>query len=551
MTLWFALGCSRNGNSTVAPPPQVEPVKDTGSSSGGGGFVDENSSSILKIAADGLAKFIRRSSPEIYTLLPNGWTQEQLAALIEKVRYEPMTDRVREGRQLMFDYGKDKDGFFIVALKPFFTAYSSFPIKFAEMEVLGNLLKDVRLKLAHESAHHLGFNEQQAEEFGRLLLKSLDLDVIKCEIKNANDILDENPSVIPGGPIGIINLLIHRPSGLGLKQVYYISEFGLNMGSHPVISQNQVAAENKLFDSEFNMIVNRKIIQSAFQTGQPIGWEKFGNSYYYYPWEIVAETIGQTKSKNISFKPYPQKNVDENLQDFYTGVIAKDVVPRTDGSKYLTLETTNPGKMDGTLTFLKKEEPNLRKQNFNCRYRVNPILVSKDGLSPEEQSAPNNVADDDQSTTHSWVDQMLAQSKMTWRFEEFNKFIEPTIANALGSKLAKFYSIEDRGMTFQGCIGRAGIRFFTSFVSKAFELKDGRICAVGLSIDYVQQKDKILRTHQAQLAKGFIAKDRRIFPSNVACFLNSTVTNSDDLAGVIPEFFIKADENDKEGMCVR
>ncbi len=195
--------------------PAREPAQSQGSSSGGGGFVDENSTRILQMAAKGLANMIRFSSPEIYAQLPEGWTAERLATIIENVRYEPMLERSRENRQLMFDYGRDAKGEYILALKPFFLAYSSFPVKFASAETLANLMKDVRLKLAHESAHHLGLvNDDDAEKFGLSLLNAVNSNTLHCYTSNVGSW----PGAIAPqkSPDGTYDWIFHRPTGLGL-----------------------------------------------------------------------------------------------------------------------------------------------------------------------------------------------------------------------------------------------------------------------------------------------------------------------------------------------
>ncbi len=170
---------SNDSNGTSIPMPTNRGTL-RGSSSGGGGFVDENSSRILHEAAVGMANMIRFSSPEIYDVLPEGWTAEKLATVIQTVRYEPFTEKIREGKALMFDYGVDAQGEFIVALKPFFVAYSSFPIKFSNEEAKAKLMMDVRLKLVHEAAHHLGFNEEKSEKFGLAVIEAQYRDVIYC-----------------------------------------------------------------------------------------------------------------------------------------------------------------------------------------------------------------------------------------------------------------------------------------------------------------------------------------------------------------------------------
>jgi len=191
-----------------------------GNSGGGGGYVDENSTRILIMAAKGLGQMIRAASPDLFQKLPPGWDQKKLASIIENVRYFPNVNRSRDGRQLMFDYGKDKKGPYIVALKPFFEAYSSFPIKFAKPQTINDMMKDVRLKLIHETGHLIqvngrGLDEVKAELFGMSVLNALASDMIVCQTSDVGSwpgaLIPKDKTVKPS-----YGFVIHRPTGVGV-----------------------------------------------------------------------------------------------------------------------------------------------------------------------------------------------------------------------------------------------------------------------------------------------------------------------------------------------
>ncbi|MBX3032872.1 MAG: hypothetical protein KF865_03030 [Bdellovibrionaceae bacterium] len=216
---FLMLGCS---SQTIQTDQRTPTAAAYGNSSGGGGFVEENSALILQQAARGLARMIRFSSPALYTGLPSGWNQEKMAQVIEDVRSLPNRERRREGRALMLDYGKDKKGPFIAVLKPFFLAYSSVPIKYADNATLMKVLRDVRLKLLHETAHHFQMNENQAEEFGIKLLSALENDLLFCYAQNVgtwptlwtgedNNSWEPIPDHLKGRYL--TGWIIHRPTG--------------------------------------------------------------------------------------------------------------------------------------------------------------------------------------------------------------------------------------------------------------------------------------------------------------------------------------------------
>lgn len=197
----------------------------TGTSSGGGGFVDENSTLILAQAAQGLAQQIRAASPLIFKNFPKNMNQEKMAKIIEGVVYLPNEERQSEGSSKMFDWGSDENGEYIVALKPFFVAYSSYPIKFAEEKDRANLMRDVRLKLAHEFAHHLGIgttkaSDPLAERFGVAFTDAIANDNLHCMGTEKKSWPLPKKEISPGSSADTSGVryewTFHRPSGVGV-----------------------------------------------------------------------------------------------------------------------------------------------------------------------------------------------------------------------------------------------------------------------------------------------------------------------------------------------
>lgn len=176
------VGCAPNprdvSKQDVAMPKSN--VTDEGASSGGGGYVSENSQILIDKVRIELSEQIRGAAPQIFKNMPTQLTQNQLADVIENIRLYPLKNKDRDGKQLMFNYGKDETGPYIEALQPFFAVYGSLPIKFLRYSEVKTIVKDLQLKLIHESGHLLGLNEERAEKFGMALLYSLKHNTVHC-----------------------------------------------------------------------------------------------------------------------------------------------------------------------------------------------------------------------------------------------------------------------------------------------------------------------------------------------------------------------------------
>lgn len=199
--------CAKGGNRNAQGAPaagQTAPatgpaLREEGSSSGGGSFGDESSLAILRWAAEDLAREISNSSPELYKDLPQGWSRERLAQMIRDVEPTSKTRETykvpevsRHGQRLMFDYRRREDGsLYITATRLFMDAYSHYEVNRRPKHEFGLTLEEVKLKLVHEVAHHLGLglsketDMPEARRFAKSVLEALDSDNVECLPTNA------------------------------------------------------------------------------------------------------------------------------------------------------------------------------------------------------------------------------------------------------------------------------------------------------------------------------------------------------------------------------
>ncbi len=430
-------------SASVAGP--LAPVGPSyGSSSGGGGFVDENSTRLLHQAATGLAKFIRLASPQILDGLPNGWTPERLAKVIENVRYEAMVEKSREGRQLMFDYGTDASGPFIVALKPFFVAYSSFPIKFSDSITLGNVLRDIRLKLAHETAHHLGMNEKDAEIFGRKILNDLERDVIECRSESAEDWLNFDRTSVPGSPAVRVRFVFHRVSGLGYLQAYRISEGTpehINSKITTIATDRTEFMDQKIEELREGLL-NDKDLLADFHTEDTKQTELKrdiyfgGEAIFRYFW--TPSSIGA--NGEMSFQ-------------------ARNPIGKVES---LTLEKTKTKNEQLSAKFVFDSHGQLKSLVLQCKHSSQKSENARQPLPDDRRDRFKSVSENPELAPH------LA------RLPQIDRQLEPILSEKLAS-IQTFKPLEFRNLGYRG-----SKRTFELGLAKSVVLKDGRTCAIGI-----------------------------------------------------------------------
>jgi hypothetical protein len=175
-----------------------------GGESGGGGFY-KNSPKELSFAIQVLStKILGATSSVVSGLYPQwttqGWTLESFAKVIQQTRFEPATPsnpRPGSDQPLLFNYGVDSGGPYLVALHDFFSSFESVPPYSAvdclfrksgdtyNLEVTeycddqkSQTLSDIEHRLLHEFSHLLGIgtgsnNDQDSDEFADKIYERL------------------------------------------------------------------------------------------------------------------------------------------------------------------------------------------------------------------------------------------------------------------------------------------------------------------------------------------------------------------------------------------
>ncbi len=163
-----------------------------GGSSDGGGFVSENSLRLLEMSSQELSTIVKRTSRKIFANLKIPYTRRQLSEIFQNIRVAPNDRNWRNGQELMFDFGSDANGPYIVALSPFFHIYGAVPIKFMSKTDLKKHILDLRLKMLHESAHLWNLNEDESENFGMTFLTAVENDAIYCKGKKSDYLIQRS-----------------------------------------------------------------------------------------------------------------------------------------------------------------------------------------------------------------------------------------------------------------------------------------------------------------------------------------------------------------------
>jgi hypothetical protein len=240
-SLILSAGCARKNAGHGDKQTDVE-----GTSSGGGGFGDENSMRLLGWAKKVVSNAIRQVNPQALQGLPQGWTQERLARLIDHVHAEPNRVVYRYGRELMFDYKIPKNGEpYLIATSLYFRSHASVPLNSLMAPQREPYIREIRTKLLHEMAHVLGigltedtdhkargfavhlitnilsknnvacFTKEVPESYqGRVPDETVEAEV-RAELKNSpQDILEQRIAEAKARPYYWI---VNRPFGFGLQ----------------------------------------------------------------------------------------------------------------------------------------------------------------------------------------------------------------------------------------------------------------------------------------------------------------------------------------------
>ncbi len=179
----------------------AKPTPEDGTSSGGGSFGDESSLRLLNTSKKVVADMIRHSNPNMWQGLPQGWTQERLAKLVENTRTEPNRVVYRYGRELMFNYRVPKSGEpYLVATSLYFRSHAAIPVNSLDSPDMEPYIREVRTKLLHEAAHVMGVGldektDYKARAFAFYLIRTILLgNNIVC---TATDVPKEYPGAVP------------------------------------------------------------------------------------------------------------------------------------------------------------------------------------------------------------------------------------------------------------------------------------------------------------------------------------------------------------------
>jgi hypothetical protein len=156
-----------------------------GGFSDGGGFAYNGSRMLLKLAAERAVIDLgyKDESCVAQTLASAGLKSvnlDEMRRIIRDVRLKPTGEVERANLQgelepLAMDFGSDKHGKFIVALKPFFIGYMSYPthaLSKVATGVAASMVYQVETLLIHEATHLFGYGEREAQRFVALFSDS-------------------------------------------------------------------------------------------------------------------------------------------------------------------------------------------------------------------------------------------------------------------------------------------------------------------------------------------------------------------------------------------
>jgi predicted Zn-dependent protease len=183
-SLWVGTllgGCQPSRSDGPTASPQVTAEEKTGN----GGFTDDGAYKVIKLASSGTAHMVSNFSNQQILMTyfktkfgraPDHFDKDNLSKIIGSVHLDYVDRKYREGRELMFDYGQDEKGPYIVALKPFFLMYSDWK----SGEVPEAYVESASQKLIHEAGHLYGLDDDQSDQFSQDLNAMLLDDEIKC-----------------------------------------------------------------------------------------------------------------------------------------------------------------------------------------------------------------------------------------------------------------------------------------------------------------------------------------------------------------------------------
>ncbi len=154
---------------------------------GGGGYASSSSATALKRAASQLSDQLNDSADIFFKNLPEGWSRERLQNILRTIRIsDKKPTMIRDGRELLLNYGRDEKGEYVEALRPFFVAYEHVPWQTADERELTAVYRKIQLLLLHEIGHLLNIGTSEdtdylAEFFAKRFLEKLLNQYMICE----------------------------------------------------------------------------------------------------------------------------------------------------------------------------------------------------------------------------------------------------------------------------------------------------------------------------------------------------------------------------------
>lgn len=143
-----------------------------------------NSTQLIKSVSHELAQEIRRSSPQLFTLLKGRVDQGELADIIENIRLRPDTEgQLREEKRLILNFGQDQDVSFIEAYEGYFKMYETQASRWLELDTFAKTKfeEPLKLKLIHEASHLFGYEtEDQAHGFALRVRNAMERNLVRC-----------------------------------------------------------------------------------------------------------------------------------------------------------------------------------------------------------------------------------------------------------------------------------------------------------------------------------------------------------------------------------
>ncbi len=165
--------------------PQVSESSPQGSTSGGGNYITSVGMLFLEKAKEELAEQIDLLGDEVFTELPEGWSQERIIKIIQNVQVKADSAVTRDKIPLSFDYSLEKDE--IYALKYAFVKFGASDIDFFFEDERERFVEEFKIGILHELGHLMGIGKNKklnwnSRYFAKFFLKVIDTYHFQCSV---------------------------------------------------------------------------------------------------------------------------------------------------------------------------------------------------------------------------------------------------------------------------------------------------------------------------------------------------------------------------------